>query len=60
LLFHNVIGSDFPVLINQFGSDRRMCMSLEVDSLDEPGLRIQDLMDLQPPQGLVAKVKALG
>ena len=35
-------------------------MSLEVDSLDEPGARIQVLMDLQPPQGLVAKVKALG
>ena len=36
LLFRNVIGSEFPVLINQFGSDKRMCMSLEVDSLDEP------------------------
>src|SRR5450631_1069438 len=60
LLFHNVIGSEFPVLINQFGSDARMCMSLEVDSLDIPGQRIQELMDLQPPHGLVAKVKALG
>ena len=60
LLFRNVIGSEFPVLINQFGSAARMCMALEVDSLDEPGARIQVLMDLQPPQGLVAKVKALG
>ncbi len=60
LLFRNVIGSEFPVLINQFGSDARMRMALEVDSLDEPGARIQVLMDLQPPQGLVAKVKALG
>ena len=60
LLFRNVIGSEFPVLINQFGSEARMCMSLEVDSLEEPGVRIQELLDLQPPQGLVAKVKALG
>src|ERR1700674_1982172 len=60
LLFRNVIGSEFPVLINQFGSDKRMCMSLESDSLYVPGARIQELMDLQPPHGIVAKVKALG
>lgn len=60
LLFRNVTGSSMPVLINQFGSERRMCMALESDSLDGPGERIQDLMDLQPPHGLVEKVKALG
>ncbi len=60
LLFRNVTGSSMPVLINQFGSERRMCMALESDSLDVPGERIQDLMDLQPPHGLVEKVKALG
>ncbi|MCC6832690.1 MAG: menaquinone biosynthesis decarboxylase [Thermoleophilia bacterium] len=60
LLFRNVTGSGMPVLINQFGSERRMCMALESDTLDGPGERIQDLMELQPPQGLVEKVKALG
>lgn len=60
LLFRNVVGSDMPVLINQFGSERRMCMALEVDSLDAPGARIQNLLELQPPQGLLDKVKALG
>ena len=35
LLFRNVIGSEFPVLINQFGSERRMCLAFGVDSLDE-------------------------
>lgn len=60
LLFRNVKGSSMPVLINQFGSERRMCMALESDSLDGPGERIQELMDLQPPHGLVEKVKALG
>lgn len=60
LLFRNVRGSSMPVLINQFGSERRMCMALESDTLDGPGERIQELMELQPPQGLVEKVKALG
>jgi 4-hydroxy-3-polyprenylbenzoate decarboxylase len=60
LLFRNVIGSDLPVLINQFGSERRMCMGLETPSFDAIASRIQDLLELQPPQGLMDKVKALG
>lgn len=60
LLFENVAGSDLPVLINQFGSERRMCLALGVESYDEVGARIGDLVDLQPPQGLVDKMKALG
>lgn len=60
LLFHNVSGSDMPVLINQFGSEKRMCMALDVDDLEEPGGRIRNLIELQPPQGLLEKVKALG
>jgi 4-hydroxy-3-polyprenylbenzoate decarboxylase len=60
LLFENVAGSRMPVLINQFGTDRRMCMALGTESLDALGARIETLMDLQPPQGVVAKMKALG
>jgi 4-hydroxy-3-polyprenylbenzoate decarboxylase len=60
LLFRNVIGSELPVLINQFGSERRMCMGLETPSFDAIAGRIQDLLELQPPQGLMDKVKALG
>lgn len=60
LLFTNVVGSRLPVLINQFGSARRMNMALGTDSLDALGERIETLLDLQPPQGVVAKVKALG
>ena len=48
------------MLINQFGSERRMCLALDTESLDALGERIESLMDLQPPQGVVAKVKALG
>jgi 4-hydroxy-3-polyprenylbenzoate decarboxylase len=60
LLFTDVEGSDMPVLINQFGTERRMCAALGTDSLDALGSRIESLMDLQPPQGVVAKVRALG
>ena len=37
LLFRNVKGSRLPLLINQFGSERRMCMAFGVDSLDDLG-----------------------
>jgi 4-hydroxy-3-polyprenylbenzoate decarboxylase len=60
LLFADVAGSSMPVLINQFGSARRMNMALDTDSLEAVGARIETLLDLQPPQGVVAKVKALG
>jgi 4-hydroxy-3-polyprenylbenzoate decarboxylase len=60
LLFTNPAGSEHPVLINQFGSERRMTMGLRCETLDELGDRIQDLLDLQPPHGVVAKVRALG
>jgi 4-hydroxy-3-polyprenylbenzoate decarboxylase len=36
LLFENN-GTDFPVLINAFGSEKRMCMALGVDNLDAAG-----------------------
>jgi 4-hydroxy-3-polyprenylbenzoate decarboxylase len=55
-----VKGSSHPVLINQFGSERRICMALGTESLDALGARIENLLDLQPPQGLAAKVRALG
>src|SRR5437764_1635230 len=59
LLFENVKGSKLPVLINQFGSARRMQMALGVDSLDEIAGRIRALMDVKSPQGLLDKLKML-
>lgn len=60
LLFRTVAGSDLPVLANQYGSWKRMAMALNTDSLDALGGRVGELLDLQPPQGIVGKVKALG
>ncbi|HBK54574.1 MAG TPA: menaquinone biosynthesis decarboxylase, partial [Syntrophomonas wolfei] len=34
LLFEKAKGSDMPVLINAFGSEKRMALSLQVDKLD--------------------------
>src|SRR5678809_1356098 len=34
LLFENT-GYDFPVLMNAYGSEKRMCMALNVDRLDD-------------------------
>ena len=37
LLFENVKGSRLPLLINQFGTERRMCLAFGVQRLDELG-----------------------
>ena len=60
LLFENIKGhSAHRVLINQFGSPRRMQFALEVDSLDQVADRIRHFMDVKSPQGLLDKVKML-
>ena len=61
LLFENVKGyPGHKVLINQFGSERRMAMSLGVKHLDEIAGRITALMNIKPPTGgLFDKLKML-
>ncbi len=60
LLFQNVEGHPgSQVLINQFGSARRMNLALEVDSFDEVADRIRHFMDVKSPQGFLDKVKML-
>lgn len=60
LLFENT-GTGFPVLINQFGSIERMCLSLGVQSLDEVGEGIESLFkDLaSPKESFLEKLKLL-
>ncbi|MEO6828210.1 MAG: UbiD family decarboxylase domain-containing protein [Acidobacteriaceae bacterium] len=60
LVFENVKG--YPgqkVLMNQFGSERRMCLALGVDSLDEVAARIQELINLRSPEGFLDKIRML-
>ncbi len=47
-----------PLLINQFGTERRMCLALGVDSLDDAAAKLGSVLEMQPPQGLAEKVRA--
>ncbi len=60
LLFENVKG--YPgarVLMNQFGSERRMKLALQVDSLDDVAKRIELLLKPQTPTSFMDKLKML-
>ncbi|MEI9967611.1 MAG: UbiD family decarboxylase, partial [Terracidiphilus sp.] len=60
LLFENVKGHPgHKVLINQFGSEKRMALALGVERLDEIADRITGLMNIKAPDGLFDKLKIL-
>jgi 4-hydroxy-3-polyprenylbenzoate decarboxylase len=59
LLFENPKGSKVPLLINAFGSVRRMELALEVEKLDEVAARIAGFLKMETPQGLFDKIKML-
>jgi 4-hydroxy-3-polyprenylbenzoate decarboxylase len=59
LLFENPKGSSHPLLINQFGTERRMCLAFGVERLDDVATKLEDVLEMQPPQGLVEKAKGL-
>lgn len=52
LLFENVEGSDFPVLINAFGSYARMELALGGRTLEDVADQIGELVKPEPPRGL--------
>ncbi|MDE7129745.1 MAG: UbiD family decarboxylase, partial [Alistipes sp.] len=60
LLFENT-GTDFPVLTNMMGSDRRMAMALGVESLDDLSRRIEALLHdaMSPKNSLMDKLRML-
>ncbi len=60
LLFENT-GTDFPVLMNAYGSERRMCMALGVHQLDDTTREIEALFKLLsgPKEGILEKLKLL-
>lgn len=49
LLFEKVKGYDMPVLINMFGSARRMAMAMHVNKLDDLTANLSKLIDLKLP-----------
>ena len=60
LIFENVAGSSMPLAINVFGTERRMARALGVDSLDEIGERIGELIKPELPKGWGGFKDALG
>ncbi len=60
LLFENVEGSEMPLLINAFGSYKRMAIALGVDDLNKIADEIEGMIKLGPPESLLDKVKILG
>ncbi len=59
LLFENVKGSQYPLLINAFGSYKRMQMALNCSSFDEIGKKIESYFKMKPPGSFTEKIKTL-
>jgi 4-hydroxy-3-polyprenylbenzoate decarboxylase len=64
LLFEHVLledgrRSEMPVAINLFGSMKRICLALGVEQLGEIGGRIEDLLEMKVPEGLMGKLALL-
>ncbi|MFQ5481869.1 MAG: menaquinone biosynthesis decarboxylase [Nitrospinaceae bacterium] len=59
LLFENVEGSRIPVLINAFGSRRRMCAALGVRRLDDVARDMERFLNIVPPETLIDKARLL-
>ncbi len=60
LLFENT-GFPFPVLMNAYGSEKRMCMALGVNHLDDIAREIEGLFKMlsAPKEGMLDKLKML-
>ena len=60
LLFENT-GYDFPVLMNAYGSERRMCLALGVNNLNDTAKEIENLFQLlsSPKENILDKLKLL-
>lgn len=60
LLFENN-GSDFPLLINAFASEKRMCLALGIQNLDDVGKELAKVLNefLRPKETLLEKLKVI-
>jgi len=60
LLFEQT-GYEFPVLLNAFGSEKRMCLALGLASLDEVGARLEKVLQIlkSPGDSWIKKIRSL-
>src|SRR5215204_4511962 len=57
LLFEHPTGFDMPVAINLFGSRRRMCMALGVNTLDDLAAQVEEITTPKIPTGIFDAMK---
>ena len=60
LFFENVVGKQIPLLINAFGSMRRMALALGVNDVEEIAREIEKLIHTKPPKSFKDKLSAFG
>jgi 4-hydroxy-3-polyprenylbenzoate decarboxylase len=53
LLFENIPGKQFPLVIGLYGTRKRMALALGVEDLDDIGNRIRSLLDVKLGGGLL-------
>jgi 4-hydroxy-3-polyprenylbenzoate decarboxylase len=60
LLFEKPKGAQFPLLINAYGSVKRMAMALGVESVDEIAGELESLLKAKPPTSFKEAISLLG
>ncbi|MCI4365685.1 MAG: UbiD family decarboxylase, partial [Thermoplasmata archaeon] len=60
LLFENVPGASVPVVTNLLGSPRRIAFALGARDVQEVADRVEKLVHLRPPAGVVGAMRDLG
>jgi 4-hydroxy-3-polyprenylbenzoate decarboxylase len=53
------VNYSMPLLINTLGSKRRLELALEVGSVEDVARRMEDLLEMKPPEGFFDKMKML-
>ncbi len=59
LLFKRIKGSEFPLVINIFGSLKRMNLMLGVSDVEDVAQRIHQFLESKPPQTFIEKIQFL-
>lgn len=59
LFFECPTGYTIPVLTNTFGSIERIRAIFDIEDLDDLGARFEEFLHMEPPRGLIEKIKLL-
>jgi 4-hydroxy-3-polyprenylbenzoate decarboxylase len=60
LLFENCKGAKFPLLVNGYGSTKRMALALGVSEVEEIGRELETIMRAKPPTSFKEAISLLG